>query len=736
LRTPTLRTPAALALALLLAGSLAAPVARAGIILSELCDPRDNYTTDRFIEIYNSGPNPVDLTSWSVVAIANNVDVCTWPLSGVIAPNQALVCGGPTTVTGFTVNFQSAVWATTAGYMNWNGRVGDGAKLKNAGGTITDIVVATGVLFENSDLVRNSNITDPNPVYTPSEWTSTPVILATDASPGTHNGSAPPPAGPMIANIVTIPSSPAAGDGVHVQATVVDTLGPVTSVSLDWGTASNSLTTTIGMSAELDSLYQTDTPIPGQIAGTTVYYRLTATGASGTRQTSTANYVIPGTAGAPTILAVGEMSDSTLLVFFSEPVEPVTAGTSAYYTVGALTAVAAVRDPAHTSQVLITVRGIAAGARTLTVTGVQDLDGNPTSNATCNFNYVDVSIPAGYYNGTAGLQGSALLVALHNIIKNHLAQTYAYAYTAFMTTDVRPDGKVWDPYSDVPGGTPPYEYSFGQTTDSGPEGAGYNREHTWPQSWFNGNAPMHDDLWILYPTDSHVNNLRANYPYGKVGTPTTTSLNGSKLGPSVTPGYSGTVFEPIDWFKGDLARSAFYVSTRYFNEDQGWTGSVSTSGANLLPWAANQYVLWSQNDPPSWKERMRNGAIYVIQHNRNPFVDHPEFVGLIWDSTNVTAVGDGPSRAALTLGPGTPNPFQGRTTIAYSLPERAGVSLAIFDLAGRRVKTLASGVQEPGAHQAEWDGRDEAGASVGAGLYFCRLTAGTESVTRRLVRVD
>ena len=736
MRTPILRTPAALALALLLAGSLAAPVARAGVFLSELCDPRDNYPTDRFIEIYNSGPNPVDLTNWSVVAVANNVDVTTWTLSGVIAPNQAKVCGGPTTVTGFNVDFQSAVWATTAGYMNWNGRAGDGAKLKNAGGTILDIVVATGILFENADLVRNANIADPNPVYTPSEWTATPVILATDASPGTHNGSLPPPAGPVIANLVTIPSSPAAGDGVHVQATVVDTAGPVTAVSLAWGTASNSLTSTIAMSAVLDSLYQTDTPIPGQIAGTTVYYQVTAIGALATRLSPVANYVIPGTAGPPTILAVGEMSDSTLLVFFSEPVEPVSAEVPAYYTVGALTAVAAVRDPSHTSQVLITVRGLAAGTRTLTVTGVQDLDGNPTSNATRNFNYVDVTIPAGYYNGTAGLHGSALLVALHNLIKDHAAQSYAYAYTAFMTTDVKPNGKVWDPYSDVPGGTPPYEYSFGQTTDSGPEGAGYNREHTWPQSWFNGNAPMHDDLWILYPTDTHVNNLRANYPYGKVGIPTTTSLNGSKLGPSVTPGYGGTVFEPIDPFKGDLARSAFYVSARYFNEDAGWTGSVSTSGASLLPWAAGQYVQWSQNDSVSWKERMRNGAIYVIQHNRNPFVDHPEFVALIWDSTSVTGVGDGAPRAALTLGPGTPNPFHARTAIAYTLPERARVSLAIYDLAGRRVRTLASGIAAPGGHQAEWDGRDEAGAAAGAGLYFCRLTAGAASVTRRLARVD
>jgi hypothetical protein len=181
-------------LAALLLATLVATAARADIILSELCDPQNNYTTDRFIEIWNSGPDAVDLTSWSVVAVANNVDVCTWTLSGTIAAGQAKVCGGPSTVTGFNVDFKSSVWATTAGYMNWNGNVGDGAKLKNASGTVLDLIVSpVSGLFENKDLVRNANISTPTPVYTASEWTATPVTLATDASPGSHNGSLPPP---------------------------------------------------------------------------------------------------------------------------------------------------------------------------------------------------------------------------------------------------------------------------------------------------------------------------------------------------------------------------------------------------------------------------------------------------------------------------------------------------------------------------------------------------------------
>jgi endonuclease I len=112
---------------------------------------------------------------------------------------------------------------------------------------------------------------------------------------------------------------------------------------------------------------------------------------------------------------------------------------------------------------------------------------------------------------------------------------------------------------------------------------------------------MYSDLWILHPTDSKVNGHRGNLAFGVVGTASITSWNGSKVGSSATPGYGGTVFRPIDAFKGDLARSQFYVATRYFNEDANWTGGPPADGAELYPWAAQQYLLWSQSDPVSWK---------------------------------------------------------------------------------------------------------------------------------------
>ncbi len=719
----------------MVAVSVASDSARSSVILSELCDPLNNYTTDRFIEIYNTGPDAVDLTSWSVVAVANNVDVTTWPLSGTLNAGQAKVCGGPATVTGFTVDFPSAVWATTAGYMNWNGKVGDGAKLKNAAGTVIDLVVATGTLFENADLVRNANVTGPNPVFTPSEWTATAVTLATDASPGSHNGSAPPAPGPRISNVVTDPATPVTGSGVDVLASVVDDAGAVASVTLAWGASAVSLPNSIAMSPLADSTYRTSTPIPAQSAGASVYYQVQAVGATATGTSSVRSYSLGGGGtGAPTVLAVGEMSDSTLLVQFSEPVDEASAEIPGHYTVGALGAVNAVRDLLQPSQVLVTVRSIPAGSQTLTVNGVADLSANMTFGATCGFNYVNVSVPAGYYDSAIGLKGSALRLALHEIIRNHTVKSYAYALTAFATTDVKPNGKIWDVYSDIPGGTPPYEYSVGQTGQGAGEGLGYNREHSWPQSWFNGVSPPYSDLWILYPTDSYVNGHRSNYAFGNVGAATYTSLNGSKLGPSASAGYSGTVFEPIDAFKGDLARSTFYVATRYFGEDGAWSSSASANGAELLPWAAAQYLQWSTADPVSWKERLRNGAIYVIQNNRNPFVDHPEFVAMIYDSNAVASVDRGAPPSASRLRQNLPNPFGTRTSIAFDLARPAHVSLRIFDVTGRVVRTLASGsVLEAGRHDFDWDGRDDRGERLPTGLYFCRLDAGGVGETRRMV---
>jgi len=165
-------------------------------------------------------------------------------------------------------------------------------------------------------------------------------------------------------------------------------------------------------------------------------------------------------------------------------------------------------------------------------------------------------IPSGYYNTAQGLSGDTLKQVLHNIIKNHNSISYAALWNAYQKTDKKPNGKVWDMYSDVPNGIPPYSFTFitNQCGTYANEGDCYNREHTWPQSWFNSVAGPQSDMFHVTPTDGKVNGIRNNYPYGNVSNPTWTSMNGSKLGPSIDSGYNNIVFEPIEEYKGDLAR--------------------------------------------------------------------------------------------------------------------------------------------------------------------------------------
>jgi len=244
-------------------------------------------------------------------------------------------------------------------------------------------------------------------------------------------------------------------------------------------------------------------------------------------------------------------------------------------------------------------------------------------------------IPQGYYDGTTGFNGLGLKITLHNIIKNHNVISYAGLFSVFQYTDNKGNDIVWDIYSDNPFGNPPYTYYFTNPSDMcgqyTQEGDCYNKEHSWPQSWFGSSSiPMYSDLFHIYPTDGWVNNKRGNMPYGKVNNPSWTSQNGCKIGPCAYPGYSGNVFEPINEYKGDIARSFFYVTIRYYSEDGSWTGSDQTIGADLKPWAFNLMYEWHKLDPVSQKETDRNDAIYLLQNNRNPFIDHPEWLDSIY----------------------------------------------------------------------------------------------------------
>lgn len=250
--------------------------------------------------------------------------------------------------------------------------------------------------------------------------------------------------------------------------------------------------------------------------------------------------------------------------------------------------------------------------------------------------------PAGYYNSASGLSGAALKSALSNIITNgHQDKGYSGLWTGYKTTDIdknyENDGSILDIYSENPSGTDPYKYTpvTNQCGTYSVEGNCYNREHIVPQSLFNQAAPMVSDIHFIRATDGKVNGMRSNYPFGKVGTATFTSQNGSKLGNSVSSGYSGTVFEPIDAFKGDVARMIFYFVTRYQSKLSTFT-SGNMLGSSTFPglqtWELNVLLAWHNQDPVSQAEINRNNASYTFQGNRNPFIDNPNYVDLIWGS--------------------------------------------------------------------------------------------------------
>ena len=248
--------------------------------------------------------------------------------------------------------------------------------------------------------------------------------------------------------------------------------------------------------------------------------------------------------------------------------------------------------------------------------------------------------PAGYY-ATATGSGYTLKTQLYTIIKDHTVLSYGELYVTYETSDVdnffENDGSVLDMYSENPAGTDPYNYSILAAQRCGSAGYSresdcYNREHIIPQSVFSELSPMVSDAHFITPTDGQVNGIRSNFPHSVVVTPTLVTQNGSKLGLSTTTGYTGEVFEPIDEFKGDIARMYLYFATRYENTVASYNYPMfNKSQRNVFtrPFL-DQLIAWHNQDPVSPREIVRNNAIYARQNNRNPYIDHPEYVAAVW----------------------------------------------------------------------------------------------------------
>ncbi|SEF46650.1 Por secretion system C-terminal sorting domain-containing protein [Halpernia humi] len=273
--------------------------------------------------------------------------------------------------------------------------------------------------------------------------------------------------------------------------------------------------------------------------------------------------------------------------------------------------------------------------------------------------FANAQAPAGYYDGTAGLTGAALKTKLSQIITNGSRDNgYNGLYNGYPTTDsdhfYENDGSVLDMYSENPTGPDPYNYTHGtkKCGNYSKEGDCYNREHVVPQSLFGSNSPMVSDINFIRPTDGKVNGMRSNYPYALVSSPSFTSKNGTKVGPSSSKGYSGSACEPINEFKGDIARMIFYFVTRYESKLSTFSSGDmlgNTTYPGLTVWERDVLLAWAAQDPVSPSEIERNNAAYVFQGNRNPFIDHPEWVQQIWGTQVVdNEVPSTPTNLAVT----------------------------------------------------------------------------------------
>lgn len=266
---------------------------------------------------------------------------------------------------------------------------------------------------------------------------------------------------------------------------------------------------------------------------------------------------------------------------------------------------------------------------------VRSYNSNGTST---NSNTISVSTLAsdpynGYYNSVAGLSGSTLKNGLHTIL--HSTHTTQYSYSNLETqmkiTDEDPNNSsnVIEIYT---GWSVPKSNYGGGVTD-------WNKEHTWSKSHgdFGDTAPAGTDLHHLRPCDATVNSFKSNRDFDN-GTTSYTDA-------SPPSGYTGATgckystaddFEPRDADKGDVARMIFYMAVRYDGVDTSYDLELvdhvySDEGTNEPFYGKLSTLLaWHNADPPDAWEALRNNRIQNLQGNRNPFIDHPEYVASIW----------------------------------------------------------------------------------------------------------
>ncbi len=349
--------------------------------------------------------------------------------------------------------------------------------------------------------------------------------------------------------------------------------------------------------------------------------------------------------------------------------------------------------------------------------------------------------PAGYYDTVDVTTPATMRTTVHNIIDGHTKIYYTSSSTDTWDVLERADedpynsGRILDVYQNR---------TFIKHTTGNDD---YNREHTWPNSLGfpddgSTNLP-YTDRHHLSLCDISYNSSRGNLYYDDCVsgcTPYAADYSDGQSGTNVRDYNSWGTWQGR---KGDVARAMFYMDVRYEGDAGAEPDLILTDNASLIVTSGGnnasvaymgllQTLLeWHFDDPVDDKERDRNDAIYIYQHNRNPFIDHPEWVGYIFDDGAVDApINATPMPVIVDV---YPNPFNPSTTITLELGTPGYVRLDVFAVDGKRVRSLLGEYRQAGRFDTTWDGINDKGSRVASGSYFMRMQSGTSVDTRKIM---
>lgn len=310
---------------------------------------------------------------------------------------------------------------------------------------------------------------------------------------------------------------------------------------------------------------------------------------------------------------------------------------------------------------------------------------------------VKAQIPSGYYNGTEGLYGDQLKAVLHNIIDDH--DEYSYNdLRDFILADADEDPNNSNNIILLYTGRSQAKSTFGGGANE------WNREHTWAKSHgdFGNNPPCGTDAHMIKPTDASVNSARGNKDFDE---------GGQQHSEATGCYYTEYTWEPRDAVKGDVARIILYMDVRY-EGDNGELDLTAVDEVNTSPapkhGRLSTLLQWHEDDPPDAFEINRNNVVYSYQENRNPFIDHPEFVYNVWGTS--AAIEEDITVLDLSF---YPNPVQNQLYVNLREDDITNVQLVIYNSLGGMAFSSVYSAQESISINV---------SSLQAGLYVMRVS--------------